>query len=79
MEKAHRRVPRIKLSIDFKSVVKLMNQEHQDEALDETNIMVSSDFANVARIESNCLSELKPPRTSASNSLSCGSNLEKSF
>ena len=60
-----------------------MNRRHRDKALDETNATVHSDFANIAQIESYCspkLSlELELPRTSASNSGNCGSNLGKRF
>jgi hypothetical protein len=41
-----------------------MNRRHRDEALDETNAAVPSDYANDAYIESNCLTELEPSRTS---------------
>jgi hypothetical protein len=37
-----------------------MNRKHQDEAIDEMDAAVLSDFANDARIESNCSSELLP-------------------
>jgi hypothetical protein len=53
------------------------------EALDETNIAVLSDSADDARIGSNCSPELSPKlqplRTSASNTGSQGSDLEKMF
>jgi hypothetical protein len=50
MEKTHRR----KSSIGDESEVRLMNRKHQDEALDEMNTVVSSDFADDAQIENNC-------------------------
>jgi hypothetical protein len=49
------------------SEVRSTNRKNQDEALDDTNTTVSSDFTNDARIESNCSLELEPPRTSARN------------
>jgi hypothetical protein len=62
---------RRKLSIDGDSEVRSTNSTHCDEALDEMNAAVSSDFADDARIGSNCSSEMssefKPLRTSASN------------
>jgi hypothetical protein len=84
MEFAHRRgrsssEPRRKLSIDDESEVRSTNLKHQDEAFDETNAAVLSDFANDARIESNCSLELEPPQSSASNFRICGSNLGKRF
>jgi hypothetical protein len=84
MEFAHwrRRIslePRRNPLIDGELEAGSTNQKHQDEALDETNTAVLSDFANDARIESNCSPELEPPRTSASNSGNCGSNLGKWF
>jgi hypothetical protein len=64
--------PRRNPLIDGESEVGSTNRKHRDEALDETNATVLSDFANDARIESNCSSELssklEPPRTSSSNS-----------
>jgi hypothetical protein len=48
-----------KSSIAGKPEVGLMNQKHQDEALNEKNTAVLSDFTNDAQIESNC-SELEP-------------------
>jgi hypothetical protein len=52
---------------------------HRDEALDETNLVVSSDSADDTWIGSNCLPELEPLRTSASNSGSWELNLRKPF
>jgi hypothetical protein len=49
---------RRKSSIDVKSEIESTNQNHQDEALNETNAVVLLDFANDARIESNCSLEL---------------------
>jgi hypothetical protein len=75
--------PRRKLSISDESVVGSTNQKHQDEPLDETNAVVLSDFTNNTRIGINCSPELslelEPPRTSVSNSRTCGSNLGKRF
>jgi hypothetical protein len=74
---------RRKSSIDGESEVRSTNRKHQDEALDEANTTVLLDFANDARIESNCSPELspdmEPPRTLASNSGNCVSNLGKRF
>jgi hypothetical protein len=56
-----------------------MNRKHQDESLDDTNATVLSNFANDARIQSNCSPELELPRTSASNSRNCRLNLGKRF
>jgi hypothetical protein len=66
-------------SIDSEPEVGSMNRKHRDEALDETNEAVLSNFANDAQIENNCSLELEPPRTSSSNSGNCGSNLGKQF
>jgi hypothetical protein len=71
--------PRRNPLIDNEPYVRLMNQKHWDEALDETNTTVLSGFANDTRIESNCSPELEPSQTSASNSENCGSNLGKRF
>jgi hypothetical protein len=49
-----------KSSFAGKSEVGLMNQKHQDEALNEKNASVLSDFTNDTQIESNCSSELEP-------------------
>jgi hypothetical protein len=59
MGEAHRRrrsspEPRRKSSISGEPTVGSKNQNHCDEALDETNAAIVSDFANNARIESNC-------------------------
>jgi hypothetical protein len=56
-----------------------MNQTHRDKALDETNTTVLSDSTDDAQIGSNCSSELKPLRTSASNSGRWELNLRKPF
>jgi hypothetical protein len=88
MEFAHQRrrslpEPRRNSLIDGELEVRSTNRKHRDEALDETNIVVLSDFTNNARIETNCSPELSPKleplRTSASNSRNCGSNLGKRF
>jgi hypothetical protein len=64
--------PRRKSSIDRDLEVRSTNRTHCDEALDETNAAVLSDFADDARIGSNCSSDLssklEPLRTSSSNS-----------
>jgi hypothetical protein len=52
---------------------------HQDEALDETNAVVHSDSADDTQIGSNSSPELKPLRTSASNSGRWSMNLGKPF
>jgi hypothetical protein len=70
--KTHRRrrpslEPRRNLSIDGEPKVRSMNRKYQDEALDETNAVVLSNFANDAQIESNYSPELEPPRTSTRN------------
>jgi hypothetical protein len=84
MEIAHRRrkpspEPRRNPSIDGEPEVGSTNRKHQDRALDKTNATVLSDFANDARIESNCSPELELPRTLVSNFGNCGSNLGKRF
>jgi hypothetical protein len=60
------------LSIDGEPEVQSTNQKYQDETLNETNAAVPTDSANDVRIKSNCSSEssteLKPSRTSTSNS-----------
>jgi hypothetical protein len=71
--------PRRKSSIGDEPLVGWTNRRHQDEALDETNAAVPSDFADDVQIESNCSRELEPSRTSASNSESFGSKLGKGF
>jgi hypothetical protein len=75
--------PRRKTPIDHESSIGLMNQRHQDDALDKINVEVPSDSTDDARIENNSSSELspelEPSRTSASNSRNCGSNLGKRF
>jgi hypothetical protein len=75
--------PRINSSIDGDLEVRSTNWTHRAEALDEMNAVVPSDFANDARIASNCSSEsspeLEPLRTSASNSGRCEMNLRKPF
>jgi hypothetical protein len=69
MEKTRRRrrcslKTRRKPSIDVKPKIESTNRRHLDEALDETNAMVSLYFANDARIERNFSTEfsleLKP-------------------
>jgi hypothetical protein len=75
MEKAHRRGrsspdPRRKSLIDDELEVRSMNRKHQDEALDEMDAAVLSDFANDPRIESNCSSELSPELESSQTSAS---------
>jgi hypothetical protein len=50
---------------------------HRDEALDDTNVVVSLDSADDTQIGSNCSLELEPLRTSASNSGSGELNLRK--
>jgi hypothetical protein len=84
MEFDHRRrrsspEPKRNSSIDGELEVRSMNRKNRDEALDDTNAAVLSNFANDAWIESNCLPELEPLRTSTSNSINCGSNLGKQF
>jgi hypothetical protein len=88
MEIAHqRRKPSPELrrnpSIDGEPKVQSINRKHQDEALDETNTVALSDFANDARFESNfsleLSSELELPRNSASNFRNYGLNLGKQF
>jgi hypothetical protein len=88
MEFAHRRrrsspEPKRNPSIDGELEVQSMNRKNRDEALDETNAAVLSNFANDAWIESNCLPqlspELEPLRTSMSNSINCGLNMGKQF
>jgi hypothetical protein len=59
MEITHRRrrsspEPRRNRSIDGEPEVGSTNRKHHDEALDETNAAILSDFANEIRIESNC-------------------------
>jgi hypothetical protein len=84
MGEAHKRrrsslEPRRKLLIGGEPTVGSTNRKHRDEALDEMNATVLSDFANDTRIESNCSPELEPHQTSASNSGYCRSKLEKQF
>jgi hypothetical protein len=55
-------------SIDEDLEVRSMNRMRRDEALDETNTVVSFDSTDDAQIGSNCSLELEPLRTSASNS-----------
>jgi hypothetical protein len=61
MEIAYRRrpspVPRRNPSIDREPEVRLMNRKYQDEALDDMNATVLSDFASDTRIECNCSAE----------------------
>jgi hypothetical protein len=45
--------PRRNSSIDGELEVRSMNRKHRDEALDETSIVVLSDFSNNPRIKSN--------------------------
>jgi hypothetical protein len=66
MEIAHRRrkpspESRRNLSIDGEPEIGSTNRKHQDGALNKTKTAVLSDFANDARIESNCSSKLELP------------------
>jgi hypothetical protein len=75
--------PSINSPIDGDLGVCPTNRMHRDEALDETNTVVPSDSLDDARFGSNCSPELsvelKPLRTSASNSGRWGLNLGKRF
>jgi hypothetical protein len=75
--------PRKNWLIDEDSAVRSTNQTHRDEALDETNTVVPSDFDDDARIGSNCSpelpSELKQLHASVSNSGRWGMNVRKPF
>jgi hypothetical protein len=70
---------RRKPSIDGDSEVRSMNRMRCDEALDETNVAISSDSVDDAHIGSNCSPELEPLRTSASNYESWELNMRKWF
>jgi hypothetical protein len=50
--------PSTNLQIEDKPLTGSMNRKHRDEALDETNAAVSSDFADDTRFGSNCSPEL---------------------
>jgi hypothetical protein len=52
--------PRRNTSIDGEPEVGSTNRKHRNEATDETNAAVLSNFANDARIESNYSPELSP-------------------
>jgi hypothetical protein len=52
--------PRRKTSISGEPTVGSTNQKHQDEGHDEMNVVVPSDSANEAWIESNCSPKLEP-------------------
>jgi hypothetical protein len=66
-------------SIDGDSEVRSTNRTCRDETLDETNVAVSSNSTDDARIGSNCSPESEPFRTSAINSGSWELNLRKPF